>query len=115
MQIISERTVTLKSRFNHLDIQRKISKSKCELCQKHELPGKNYSLLSEREVKSQSFTEAAVDLIGLWTVKAGKRELTFSALTIIDSVTNLTELVRIENKTAGHVSRKFEQTWLSRY
>ena len=86
-----------------------------ELCQRHKLPGKGYGLLPGKEMNRQSFTEAAVDLIGLWTVKAGKRELTFSALTIIDSVTNLTELVRIENKTAGHVSRKFEQTWLSRY
>ena len=56
-----------------------------------------------------------MDSIGPWTVKVGHRNITFSALTIVDPVTNLTELVRIENKEAGHVARKFAQTWLSRY
>ena len=35
-------------------------------------------------------------------------------LTIIGPVTKLTELVRLDNKTAEHVVRKFAFTWLSR-
>ena len=72
-------------------------------------------MLPERDIQCQPFTKAAVDLIGLWTVKVGHRNITFSALTIIDPVTKLTELVRIENKAADHVPRKFAQTWLSRH
>ena len=37
------------------------------------------------------------------------------ALTIIDPVNNLTELVRVDNKTAKHVANKFAYTWLTRY
>ena len=39
----------------------------------------------------------------------------FKALTIIDPVTNLTELVRVEDKTAQEVAVRFSQTWLTRY
>ena len=56
-----------------------------------------------------------MDLIGPWTVKIGKKAHTFSALTVIDPVTNLTELIRIDNKTAKHIASKFARTWLSRY
>ena len=38
-----------------------------------------------------------------------------SALTVIDTCTTLTEIVRLENKTAAHVGHKFEQSWLARY
>ena len=37
------------------------------------------------------------------------------ALTIIDPVTNLTELVRVDNKAVEHITRKFAFTWLTRY
>jgi hypothetical protein len=36
-------------------------------------------------------------------------------LTIIDTVTNYLEIVRIQNATAQHVGHQFRQTWLSRY
>ena len=39
----------------------------------------------------------------------------FIALTIIDMVTNLAELVLLENKTSAHVALQFENTWLARY
>ena len=55
-------------------------------------------------------------MIGPWTIKTqnGKKN-TFSALTIIDTATNLCEIIRIENKTAFHVGAQFEMAWLSRY
>eukprot|EP00978_Attheya_sp_CCMP212_P008885 scaffold20909_cov114-Attheya_sp.AAC.1 len=37
------------------------------------------------------------------------------AVASIDPVTNLTELIRIDGKTATHIGAKFEQGWLSRY
>ena len=56
-----------------------------------------------------------MDLIGPWEVKVGNKQCVFKALTIIDPVTNLTELVRVKDKTAKEVAGKFSQTWLTRY
>jgi hypothetical protein len=39
----------------------------------------------------------------------------FNALTVIDTVTNLVEQVRIDKKTSAHVAQKYAQVWLSRY
>ena len=72
-------------------------------------------LFIARNISCEPYTEAAVDLIGPQMIRVGKREVIFSALTVIDPVTNLTELVRIEDKTAEHIARKFAYTWLSRY
>ena len=36
-------------------------------------------------------------------------------MTCIDPVTNLVEIVRVQNKTAAHVAQQFENCWLSRY
>ena len=58
----------------------------------------------------------AVDLIGPWKVKIGvDEEIEFNALTRIDPVTNLVELIRINNKTSKHVTEQFENVWLARY
>ena len=59
--------------------------------------------------------EVAVDLVGPWVLNVQGQQVKFSALTIIDIVTNLTEIVRIENKTAAHIALLFENTWLARY
>ena len=59
--------------------------------------------------------EVAVDLVGPWTLRIGAQEHIFSALTMIDMVTNLVEVVRIDNITSAHVALHFENTWLSRY
>ena len=40
---------------------------------------------------------------------------TFDALTAIDTVTNLVEIVRVDCKTSGHIMRKFALCWLTRY
>ncbi len=37
----------------------------------------------------------------------------FEALTVIDNVTNLVELVRIEKKNLDHIMQKFAQCWLT--
>jgi hypothetical protein len=59
--------------------------------------------------------EIAVDLIGPWTIKVPGEPITFMALTIVDTVTNLPELIRLSNKTAAHVGLQLENAWLSRY
>ena len=55
------------------------------------------------------FNECAVDLIGPWIVQVHGKPYEFNALTAIDTVTNLVELVRIDNKSSEHVTPKFAQ------
>jgi hypothetical protein len=61
------------------------------------------------------FEECAVDLIGPWIVQVNNTPYEFNALTVIDNVSNLVELVRIDKKTSAHIARKFAQVWLTRY
>ena len=107
--------MTIGARYYHPALKTEVRRFKCDACQKHKIPGKGYGLLPERELKEQPFDEVAVDLIGPWEVKIGNKNCVFKALTIIDPVTNLTELVRIDDKTSQEISKKFSQTWLTRY
>jgi hypothetical protein len=68
----------------------------CNFCQRKKLGGKGYECLPEREVQSILFEECTVDLIGPWTGQVCGRPYKFEALTMIETVTNLVELVRIE-------------------
>ena len=107
--------LTLKHKYYYPELRRKIEQFNCPHCQKHKLDGKGYGLLPEREIRSEPFEEVAVDLIGPWKIPIGNRIYEFKALTSIDTVTGLVELVRVENKTAAHISKKFSQNWLARY
>eukprot|EP00957_Ditylum_brightwellii_P150236 11440962-Ditylum_brightwellii.AAC.1 len=61
------------------------------------------------------WSEVAVDLIGPWKLNIQGQEVEFSAPTCIDTVSNLTEIVRIDNKTTEHTAQKFENYWVARY
>ncbi len=56
-----------------------------------------------------------MDLIGLWVVQVRSNPYEFDALTVIDTVTNLAELIRLDKNTSDIVERKYAQCWLSRY
>ena len=88
---------------------------RCDSCQRYKNVGRGHGDLTSREVTLLPWRDVAVDLIGPWTLRIQQREVVFQALTIIDTVTNLVEVVRIDNKTAVHVSLHFANTWLSRY
>ena len=55
-----------------------------------------------------AWQEVAINLIGPWTFTVNGASYTFRALTMIDTVTNYCELIRIDNKSAAHVGQKFE-------
>jgi hypothetical protein len=79
----------------------------CDFCQRNKLNDKGYGFLPEHEVRSIPFEEECiVDLIGPWTVQVHGRPYTFEALTVIDTATNLVELVRIERKGSDHIMQK---------
>jgi hypothetical protein len=87
----------------------------CTVCQRYKLLGPGYGKLPPREAPFAPWDEVAVDLIGPWTIKTNGQELVFHALTCINPVTNLTELVCINDKSAAHVGMRFENKWLARY
>jgi hypothetical protein len=103
------------SRYYHRDLRSLIDKFQCEHCQRNKLSGKGYGLLPERETRSIPFEECAVDLIGPWVIQVNDKPYEFNALTVIDTVSNLVELVRIDTKTSAHIARKYAQVWLARY
>jgi hypothetical protein len=88
---------------------------KCDPCQRSKLVGREHGQTALREAALLPLREVAIDLIGPWELKVGNETQSFSALTIIDLVTNLTKIVRIKNKMAAHVALQFENTWLARY
>jgi hypothetical protein len=105
----------ISSWYHHRDILSLVDKFHCEYCQRNKLSGTGYGLLPERELRSVPFKECAVDLIGPWTIQVCNKPYEFNALTVINTVSNLVELVRIDEKTSAHVARKYAQVWLSRY
>jgi len=50
-----------------------------------------------------------------WTSCSGKNPYKSEALIVIDTVTNLVELVRLKTKDSDHVMQKFVQFWFARY
>jgi hypothetical protein len=85
----------MSQRLHHPDRQRKIEDviTKCDSCQKQKLVGKGYRHKAPREAAVHPWRDVAVDLVGPWTLMIGGYEHKFMALTIIDMVTNLVELV----------------------
>ena len=85
---------------------------KCDTCQHYKQLGQGHGELSSREVTLLPWCDVAVDLIGPWLLQVGQYEIPFSALTIVDIVTNLCEITRIHNKTSAQVALQFTNTWL---
>jgi len=68
-----------------------------------------------RDLKEQPFEEVAVDLIGPWKFQVRGKPYELNALTAIDTVTNLVEIVLIDKKTSEHITARFAQSWMARY
>lgn len=108
---------TMSKHFFHRELRRRIEKQveQCEVCQRHKNPGRGYGELGARQAEIHPWRTVAVDLIGPWQLRVGEQTLRFLALTVIDTVTNLTEIVRLDTKTSAHVALQFENHWLSRF
>lgn len=108
---------TMKQHLYHPDLLNKIEEVvlKCDTCQRQKANLRGHGHTAGREASAIPWQTVCVDLIGPWTLNVDGEETPFLALTIIDPVTNLVELVRLEDKTSAHVALMFENTWLSRY
>lgn len=88
----------------------------CDTCQKTKLFGRGYGHLPIKEAQCAPWQEVAVDLIGPWIMYDQEgNEHSFTALTMVDTVTTCCEIVLLQNKTAAHVGYQFETQWLARH
>ena len=71
---------------------------KCDTCQRHKPVGRGHGHTAPKEAPLVPWRQVAVDLIGPWEITVAGQEIKFSALTIIDLVTNLVEVVRLHDK-----------------
>ncbi len=100
--------------YNH-DLHRLVDNFKHNYCQRNKVDGKGYGFLLEQEVRLIPFEECTTDLIRPWTIEVRGNPYKFKALAVIDTVTNLVELIRIDDKRSKTVARKFAQCWLTHY
>ena len=87
----------------------------CKDCQTNKQIGAGYGTLPPKHASLVPWNQVDVDLIGPWRVQVNGEEVEFNALTCIDPVTSLVELIRVNRKTAYHIAQQFENVWLSRY
>jgi transposase InsO family protein len=87
----------------------------CAHCQSYKNVQRGHGTTAPREADILLWSHVAVDTIGPWTLSVQNRHEQFYALTIIDMVTNLTEIVRLFNRTSAHAAMVFTNTWLSWY
>ena len=108
---------TFSVHFYHQSLKNRIETfiQSCNICQSRKLPGIGYGHLPPRDALIAPWFEVAVDLIGPWKGTMGPREFSFQALICIDTITNLAEIIHINNKTSTHFSMLFENSWLARY
>jgi Integrase zinc binding domain len=67
----------------------------CDSCQRFKLPGIARGELPPQDLTAQPWDEVSVDLIGPWTIKVHGVELQFLALTAVDTVTTIAEIICI--------------------
>eukprot|EP00957_Ditylum_brightwellii_P120082 9163373-Ditylum_brightwellii.AAC.1 len=77
----------------------------CTSYQLNRQPGPGYGMLPPRIAPLIPWSDVAVDLIGPWKITIKSEEIEFNALIIIDLVSNLAEIIPIDNKTSEHVAQ----------
>ena len=88
----------------------------CDSCQRNKHPGPGYGEVPPRDDVSVPWEEIAVDCIGPWRIPVAPfGDLTFKALTVVDTCTTLLEIVRVDDNSAQHAAHKLGLCWLSRY
>ena len=86
-----------------------------EACKRTKLPGAGSGELHPRNALLLPWSEVAVNVIGTWKITVTAQAIEFRALTCVDTVTNLPEISRINNKTSEYIAMKFENDWLAQY
>jgi Integrase zinc binding domain len=69
----------------------------CAHCQRYKNVQKGHGATAPREADILPWNHIAVNTIGPWVLQVQNRQERFYALTIIDMVTNLSEIVHLQN------------------
>ena len=116
---ISRLSATLKKHFWFHNMTKLITEfvSKCEFCQRYNKQQTvKYGLVPPMQIKHlHLWEEVSVDMIGPWKVEINRFEYHFRALTCVDSIIGLPEVIPVDNATSLTVAQAFEDNWLSRY
>jgi hypothetical protein len=102
---------------NGLKVRTQEIVNNCSDCQMYKLTGKGYGHLAARETLVAPWFIVAIDTIGPWEIPLPRANdvCKFHALTMIDTVTILTEIVRVPNTTSQAAAQAFEISWLFKY
>ena len=73
-------------------------------CSQFKQQGRGYGKLPPRHAEIAPWNEVCIDLIGPWEIVVNGNICEFKALTCVDPVTNIVELIQITNKTMHHVT-----------
>ena len=108
---------TMNTHFYHPELMDRceIYTRQCQDCARHKTPHVAYGHLAPREANYQPFYEIACDSIGPWKIQIGNQTHSFRALTITDTTTSLSEIIRVNDNTAAEAALRLEQAWLYRY
>jgi Integrase zinc binding domain len=81
---------TIQLHFHHPDLRTRIERyvQRCDTCQRMKIDTHKYGELPPRNAELVPWGTVALDCIGPWTITIPNREISFHALTIIDTVTN---------------------------
>eukprot|EP00957_Ditylum_brightwellii_P156528 11913552-Ditylum_brightwellii.AAC.1 len=84
-------------------------------CQRNKVFGAGFGELPAWHAALMLWSKNVIDLIRPWRINIRGEEVEFNALTCINMVSNVVEMIRVENKNAEHVAQQYENCWLSCY
>ena len=85
-------------------------------CQRYNKQTVKYGFLPPKQVKHLApWDEVCVDMIGHWRISINQFEYQFHALTCIDPVICLHEVIPVTSASSKTVAEAFEDGWLSQY
>ena len=111
----------MEARYHYPGLKREVESLACDTCQRYKNDGQGYGHLPPRDMFKAPWYELAVDSIGPWYIEVGgtrsqARTYEFHALTCIDTVSSLTELIRTEGApTAADTCNNIDKAWMCRY
>ena len=108
---------TISTHFFHPDLASTVRRhvTSCVTYQQMKTGQRQYGQLAPRQAPLLPWNEVHVDSIGPWKIKVNGLDLEFCALTMLDPVFNLLEIVPREGTTSLESAELFRNAWLSRY
>jgi transposase InsO family protein len=108
----------IRRHFHHRDLRATCRSivSNCKICPQVRTSTLPAGQLAPRAAPVLPWSKVHIDFIGPWSVEVNSVQFQFDALTCIDPVTNLIEVIRLRgSKNGENACRLFENHWLARY